>query len=131
LLTSLLIQLCDQSDSFCKVLLQLFSTHRDGVQQPSDAALVQSLKKLITTAGTVPFILLSTLSMNAPTALDCNHHEKKSRSLWRTSFSCTIQIFACVSRVASKLTFEHPSNNGHPSLPAYPSMTKLDKRRIS
>ena len=58
LLTSLLIQLCDQSGSFCDVLLRLYSAHRDGSQQPSDAALVQSLKKMITTAGTVPIYLI-------------------------------------------------------------------------
>ena len=45
LLTSLLIQLYDQSDSSCEVLLRLYSAHRDGSQQPSDAELVQSLKK--------------------------------------------------------------------------------------
>jgi hypothetical protein len=58
LLTSLLIQLCDQSDSFCEVLLRLYSAHRDGSRQPSDAALVQSLKKMITTAGKVPIYLI-------------------------------------------------------------------------
>ena len=57
LLASLLIQLCDQSDSFCNVLLRLYSAHRDGSQQPSDAALVQSLKKMII-AGTVPIYLI-------------------------------------------------------------------------
>jgi len=58
LLTSLLIQLCDQYDSFCEALLRLYSAHRDGSQQPSDAALVQSLKKMITTAGTVQIYLI-------------------------------------------------------------------------
>ena len=58
LLTSLLIQLSDQSDSFCEVLLRLYSAHRDGSQQPSDGALVQSLKKMITTAGTAPIYLI-------------------------------------------------------------------------
>jgi hypothetical protein len=58
LLTSLLIQLCDQSDSFGDVLLRLYSAHRDGSQQPSDTALVQSLKKMITTTGTVPIYLI-------------------------------------------------------------------------
>lgn len=58
LLISLLIQLCDQSDSLCEVLLRLYFAHRNGSQQPSDAALVQSLKKMITTAGTVPIYLI-------------------------------------------------------------------------
>ena len=58
LLTSLLIQLCDQSDTFCEVLLHLYSEHRDGSQQPSDAALVRSLKKMVTMTGTVPIYLI-------------------------------------------------------------------------
>jgi hypothetical protein len=58
LLTSLLIQLSDQSDSFCEVLLRLYSAQRDGSQQPSDGALVQSLKKMITIAGTAQIYLI-------------------------------------------------------------------------
>jgi hypothetical protein len=58
LLASLVIQLCDQSDSFCDILFGLYSAHRDGSQQPTDGALVQSLKKMITTAGTVPIYLI-------------------------------------------------------------------------
>ena len=58
LLTSLIIQLCDQSDSFCDVLLRLYRAHRDGSQQPSDAALAQSLKKMIMAARPVPIYLI-------------------------------------------------------------------------
>jgi hypothetical protein len=54
LLTSLVIQLSDQSDSFCDILLGLYSAHRGGSQQPTDVALAQSLKKMITTAGNNP-----------------------------------------------------------------------------
>ena len=58
LLTSLVIQLCDQSDSFCDILLGLHSAHRGGSQQPTNIALAQSLKKMITTAETVPIYLI-------------------------------------------------------------------------
>ncbi len=54
LLTSLLVQLCDQSDSFCDILFRLYLSHRDGSQQPSEAVLAECIKKMITTAGPVP-----------------------------------------------------------------------------
>ena len=58
LLTSFVIQLCDRSDSFCDIILGLYLAHRGGSQQPTDGALAQSLKKMITTAGTVPIYLI-------------------------------------------------------------------------
>jgi hypothetical protein len=58
LLTSLVIQLSDQSDSFCDILLNLYSAHRDGSQQPTDRALAQSLKEMITSAGQFPIYLI-------------------------------------------------------------------------
>lgn len=58
LLTSLLVQLCDQSDSFCDILFGLYSAHRDGSQQPTDGALAQSLKKMITASGLVPIYII-------------------------------------------------------------------------
>ena len=58
LLTSFVIQLCDQSDSFCDIILGLYLAHRGGSQQPTDGALAQSLKKMITSAGTVPIYLI-------------------------------------------------------------------------
>ena len=58
LLTSLVIQLCDQSDSFCNILLDLYSAHHRGSQQPTDRALAQSLKKMITTLGIVPIYII-------------------------------------------------------------------------
>jgi hypothetical protein len=47
LLSSLLVQLCDQSDAYYCVLSEIYSTHRNGEQQASDNALVQCLKQLL------------------------------------------------------------------------------------
>jgi NACHT domain len=47
LLSSLLIQLCAQSDPFCKVLSALHSAHDDGLRQPSEDALIQCLKEML------------------------------------------------------------------------------------
>lgn len=58
LLTSLVIQLCDQSDFFYDILLGLYSAHRYGSHQPTNGALAQSLKKMITTARQIPIYLI-------------------------------------------------------------------------
>jgi hypothetical protein len=48
LLPSLLIQLSAQSDSCCDVLSRLYSTHNRGVNKPSDAAMIECLKEMVT-----------------------------------------------------------------------------------
>ena len=58
LLTSLVTQLCDRSDFFYDILLGLYSAHRDGSHQPTNGALAQSLKKMITTARQIPIYLI-------------------------------------------------------------------------
>jgi hypothetical protein len=47
LLSSLLVQLCDQSDAYYGVLSDFYSAHRSGEQQASDEALVQCLKQML------------------------------------------------------------------------------------
>ena len=47
LLSSLLVQLCDQSDSYYDLLSKFFSEHRNGSQHASDAALVRCLKDIM------------------------------------------------------------------------------------
>jgi len=47
LLTSILVQLGHQSDSFCDLLFDLYSTHHHGSQQPSDSALIQCLQNIL------------------------------------------------------------------------------------
>jgi hypothetical protein len=46
-LSSVLVQLSSQSISFCDILLEFYSTHQRGSQQPSDSALIQCLKKML------------------------------------------------------------------------------------
>jgi hypothetical protein len=62
LLSSLLFQLCDQSDSYFKILSDFYSKHRDGSQEPSDAALAQCLKDILLCAGQLPiYVILDAL----------------------------------------------------------------------
>ena len=46
-LSSILVQLCRQSTSFCKILHQLFSEHQHNSKQPSDSALKQYLENIL------------------------------------------------------------------------------------
>ena len=47
LLSSLLVQLCHQSDSYCDVLSNLYLDHHNGSRQPSDDALSKCLKEML------------------------------------------------------------------------------------
>ena len=58
LLTSILVQLSDQSDSFCDVLLRLYTAYHRGSQQPSDSALTQCLRDILEVAGQVPIYII-------------------------------------------------------------------------
>ena len=58
-LSSILIQLSDQSDSFCDVLLAVYSKHRRGSQQPSDEELAQCLGDILRASGQVRIYLIA------------------------------------------------------------------------
>ena len=62
LLPSLLIQLSAQSDACCDILSQLYSAHDRGVQKPSDRAMAECLKQMLTLEGQKPtYIILDAL----------------------------------------------------------------------
>ena len=58
LLSSMLSQLCDQSDSYHGILSTFYSTHRDGARSPSDDELAQCLKDLLDVPGQAPVYLI-------------------------------------------------------------------------
>ena len=58
LLTSLLYQLYDQSDSYLNIFSNFYSAHRRGSQYPSDAALKQCLKDMLSCSGQAPIYIL-------------------------------------------------------------------------
>ncbi|KAH9978330.1 hypothetical protein BJV74DRAFT_141737 [Russula compacta] len=58
LLSSLLFQLCGQSDSYYDILSDLYSTHHDGSQDPSDGALTECLEKMLCLSGQAPVYLI-------------------------------------------------------------------------
>jgi hypothetical protein len=58
LLSSMLVQLCHQSDSYSDILSTFYSEHARGSQQPSDDALATCLKNLLKTPGQAPVYLI-------------------------------------------------------------------------
>jgi hypothetical protein len=46
-LSSVLVQLSSQSVSLCNILLEFYSAHQRGLQQPSESALIQCLEKML------------------------------------------------------------------------------------
>ena len=74
LLSSVLFQLSDQSDSYYDIMSACYSAHRNGAQSPSDDELVQCLMDLLKRAGPRPVYLVidaldecpSTSSLSSP-----------------------------------------------------------------
>jgi hypothetical protein len=58
LVPSLLTQLSTQSSPCCDILSRLYSSHRDGVQQPNDDALKRCLIEMITVRDCHPIYLI-------------------------------------------------------------------------
>jgi hypothetical protein len=57
-LSSILLQLCGQSTSFCKILHELFSEHQRGSKQPSESTLKQYLEKMLKSSRKFPLYIV-------------------------------------------------------------------------
>ena len=58
LLSSLLVQLSDQSDIFFDALFSLYSTYKGGSEQPTDDSLAECLKEILAITGQRPIYLV-------------------------------------------------------------------------
>ena len=58
LLSSVLIQLCHQSDLYCQILSNFYSEHGNGSQHPGDDELVRCLKDILEVPGQAPVYLI-------------------------------------------------------------------------
>src|SRR5579863_5102014 len=58
LVSSLLVQLCDYSDSYSTILSKFYSTHGDGSRQASDAALIGCLIDILKHPGQAPVYII-------------------------------------------------------------------------
>jgi hypothetical protein len=67
LLPSLLIQLSAQSDPCCDVLSRLYSAHNRGVKKPSDPAMIECLKEMLTHEAQGPTYIIMDALDECPT----------------------------------------------------------------
>ena len=58
LLSSVLVQLCHQSDTYCGFLSELYSEHKGGFESPSDGRLVRCLKDVLKVPRQAPIFLV-------------------------------------------------------------------------
>jgi len=58
LLSSILVQLCRQSDSYCAILSKLYLEHDNGSRDPGDDSLLLYLKDLLGLPGQSPIFLI-------------------------------------------------------------------------
>jgi hypothetical protein len=58
LLSSVLVQLCRQSDSYCGIVSKFYSEHENGSRHPSDDALARCLKDMVEFPRQAPIFLI-------------------------------------------------------------------------
>ena len=58
LLSSVLVQLCHQSDSYCQILSSFYSEHENGSRHPGDDELIRCLKDILKVPGLAPVYLI-------------------------------------------------------------------------
>jgi hypothetical protein len=107
LLSSFLVQLADQSDPCCDILLALYSSHRRGSesQKPTDGALMQCLQGMIRISGLVPVFLIIDALDECPDGSGIPSSREKVLHLVRTLVELhlpNLRIFA-TSRTSSNV----------------------------
>ena len=81
LLSSVLFQLCDQSDAYHGVLSTFYSTHRHGAQNPSNDELLRCLKELLNLPGQAPVYLIIDALDECPNTSDIPSPRKQVLTL--------------------------------------------------
>ena len=71
LLSSLLVQLSNRSDNFCKNLSEFYSAHNRGCQQPSEDALMECLKDMLTISGQGDIYIVVDALDECPNSFGC------------------------------------------------------------
>ena len=77
LLSSLLFQLCDQSDFYYDTLSGLYSTHRSGSQSPDETALTECLKDMLSSPEQAPVFLIVDALDECPNASGSPSHREE------------------------------------------------------
>jgi len=83
LVSSLLVQLCHQSDSYCDMVSKFYSEHAEGWRCPSDAALVSCLEGILKLTGQTPVYLIVDALDECPNTSDMPSAREKVLMLVR------------------------------------------------
>ena len=81
LLSSVLFQFCDQSDSYYEILSKFYSTHRYGAQNPSNDALVRCFEDILKVPGQAPIFLIVDALDECPNTSPMPSHREKALAL--------------------------------------------------
>ena len=107
MLSSLLLQLCDQSDPYLTILSDFYSAHGRGTQGPSDRALAQSLNNMLTFPAQAPiYIIIDALDECPSTSAMPSPREKVLMFVEGLVKSCIPNLRICVtSRPETDVSF--------------------------
>jgi hypothetical protein len=98
LLSSVLLQFCDQSNSYYDILSKFYSTHRYGAQNPNDDALVCCLEDMLKLPGQPPvFLIVDALDECSNTSPMPSHREKALALLGKLTDSQLPNLRICVT----------------------------------
>jgi hypothetical protein len=118
LLSSLLVQLCHQSDSYCDILFKFYSEHDEGSRHPSDDELARCLTDLLKLPEHAPvYVILDALdecpkssAVRSPRAKVLNLIEELIKSQFRNLRVCvTSRPETDIKDVLDTLTFRSVS----------------------
>jgi hypothetical protein len=88
--TSLLCQLSAYSSPCCEIIFQIYSTHGKGTQQPSNSALTNCLREMLSVSAEKPIYIIVDALDECPNSLVSQPHERLSLIFWRT-----LSVWAC------------------------------------
>jgi|SRR6267154_3117500 len=96
LLSSLLVQLCHQSDSYCDIVFKFYSEHAEGSQYPSDDELARCLTDLLKLPRHAPVYVIvdaldecpNTSAVRSPRAKVLNLIEELIKSQFPNLYIC-------------------------------------------
>jgi hypothetical protein len=110
--TSLLVQLSAYSSPCCKIISRIYSTHGKGTQQPSNGALKNCLREMLSVAAQQPIYIIVDALDECPNFLGCQPHEKLSLTFWRALSACAFQTCIFVLLAARRLISKSPWATG-------------------
>ncbi|KAH9954071.1 hypothetical protein BGW80DRAFT_1511847 [Lactifluus volemus] len=76
--SSLLVQLCDQSHHFWNVLSRLFNTHNNGREQPTEEKLIKCLKDMLDLEERLPMYIIVDAVDECPNSPLLHHRARRS-----------------------------------------------------